>query len=183
MVYHLSAGSPAPDYTLWTADGSRAALNQVWGDGPTVVTFLRHFGCLFCREWLKTLEKHQTDFARAGVKIVAIAQGKPAHAARYCGDLAPSTTCLVDEGTNAYNLYGLGRGGMMQLMGPKVFTSGMRAVMNGASVGEVIGDPLMMPGTFIIDRAGTVRYAYYSEHAGDHPHIDTLIRAAQAARA
>lgn len=38
----------------------------------------------------------------------------------------------------------------------------------------------MLPGTFIVDQQGIIQYAYYSQHAGDHPRIDDLIEAANA---
>lgn len=40
----LAAGSPAPDSLLLDADGQPASLSARWVAGPTVLTFLRHFG-------------------------------------------------------------------------------------------------------------------------------------------
>ena len=39
-----------------------------------------------------------------------------------------------------------------------------------------------MPGTFIIDRDGTVRYARYARHSGDHPPTSELIDALRGLR-
>jgi hypothetical protein len=43
------------------------------------------------------------------------------------------------------------------------------------------GDQQRLPGTFIIDAQGTVRYAYYGKHAGDQPDLEELVRWWQAA--
>jgi peroxiredoxin len=40
----LRVGDPAPDFTLLGADGQPVALNSLWQGGPTLLTFLRHFG-------------------------------------------------------------------------------------------------------------------------------------------
>ncbi len=40
----LNIGDPAPDYTLLSSSGDTVYLNNVWQNGPTVLTFLRHFG-------------------------------------------------------------------------------------------------------------------------------------------
>jgi peroxiredoxin len=40
----LSIGAPAPDFTLLGVDGQPVALASLWANGPTVLTFLRHFG-------------------------------------------------------------------------------------------------------------------------------------------
>lgn len=40
----LTVGSPAPDSLLLDIDGQPATLAARWPDGPTLLTFLRHFG-------------------------------------------------------------------------------------------------------------------------------------------
>lgn len=40
-----------------------------------------------------------------------------------------------------------------------------------------MGDVFQMPGTFIIDSEGIVRYARYSRHVADHPPTADLITA------
>ncbi len=40
----LSVGMPAPDFTLTDKSGQSVVLSSLWQQGPTIVTFLRHFG-------------------------------------------------------------------------------------------------------------------------------------------
>ncbi len=40
----LSIGDSAPDYTLKSSTGEDVSLSSLWAAGPTVLTFLRHFG-------------------------------------------------------------------------------------------------------------------------------------------
>ena len=40
----LQPGDIAPDYTLKTSQGDTVSLRDLWAEGPTVLTFLRHFG-------------------------------------------------------------------------------------------------------------------------------------------
>jgi peroxiredoxin len=40
----LEIGNPAPDFALQSADAAPVSLSGIWADGPTVLTFLRHFG-------------------------------------------------------------------------------------------------------------------------------------------
>jgi peroxiredoxin len=106
--------------------------------------------------------------------------GQPKHAKRYCGNLAPSMTCLTDETTLPYEIYGLQQGKLAELISPSVVAASVRALARGSSQGKTIGDAKMLPGTFIVDQQGIIQYAYYSQHAGDHPRIDDLIEAANA---
>ena len=108
--------------------------------------------------------------------------GQPKHAERYCGKLAPGITCLSDETTAAYETYGLQQGKLNELISPAVIAASVRALTRGSSQGKTIGDAKMLPGTFIVDQQGIIRYTYYSKHAGDHPDIAALIAAAQTLR-
>ena len=41
---HLKTGDPAPDITVTDIHGAPVQLAEYWSGGPTLVTFLRHFG-------------------------------------------------------------------------------------------------------------------------------------------
>ena len=114
--------------------------------------------------------------------MVGVAMGQPKHADRYCGNLAPSMVCLTDETTQPYETYGLQQGKLSELISPAVVVSSVRALARGSSQGKTIGDAKMLPGTFIVDQKGMIRYTYYSKHAGDHPDIAALIAATQTIR-
>jgi peroxiredoxin len=44
MNEKLHPGKSAPDYNLLDTQASSVALKSLWANGPTLVTFLRHFG-------------------------------------------------------------------------------------------------------------------------------------------
>lgn len=125
------------------------------------------------------MESHHEAFAAAGLQVVAIGLGQPKHAERFCGSLAPSVTCLTNEESDLNEAYGLTRGSLLQLAGLSGLRNGARAARAGFSQGQATGDVRMLPGTFIIDTDGRVRYAYYSANAGDHPDISELLTAAE----
>jgi hypothetical protein len=134
---------------------------------------------MFCREWLAQLEQHHEEFAAAGLKVVVVGLGQPKHAAHYGPRRAPHATCLVSDGTAAHEAYGLQRGGLAQLAGPQVMGAGLRATLAGFRQGATTGDARMLSGAFIIDPAGTVRAAFYSDYAGDLPDWNELRRQAR----
>lgn len=41
---HLNVGDAAPALTLPDATGQNIELGSLWQNGPTLLTFLRHFG-------------------------------------------------------------------------------------------------------------------------------------------
>ncbi|MDI9634473.1 hypothetical protein QM565_01520 [Geitlerinema splendidum] len=42
--YRLEPGDAAPDFDLLDPKSNRVSLVSFWGSGPTLLTFLRHFG-------------------------------------------------------------------------------------------------------------------------------------------
>jgi len=108
------------------------------------------------------------------LKVVALALGEPKHAERYCGKLAPSIDCYCNQEADVYEAYGLQRAGLTSLLNPGLAKATMRAASRGHAQGKATGDVKMLPGTFIVDTEGIIRYAYYSSHAGDHPDLVDL---------
>ncbi|MDL1902302.1 hypothetical protein FBR02_16215 [Anaerolineae bacterium CFX9] len=116
----------------------------------------------------------------AGLQLIAVGIGEPKHAVHFCGRLAPSLYCLTDKDAASYREYGLQEGDITQLLNPNVIMSATRAFARGHVGGRVTGNTRMLPGTFIVDRQGIIRYAYYGRDVADHPPIGDLLTAARA---
>ncbi len=86
-------------------------------------------------------------------------------------------TCLADPQRSAYRAFALRQGRPAELFGPAVLARYVQAALKGHLGGTPVGDTRLLPGTFIIDRDGTVRYAHYARHAGDHPPVAELVAA------
>jgi len=85
--------------------------------------------------------------------------------------------CLADPRRDGYKAYGLKRGNVLEVMGPAAWRRGREAARKGHRIERIEGDAFQMPGTFIIDRSGTVRYAHYAKHSGDHPPLSEVVAA------
>ena len=88
--------------------------------------------------------------------------------------------CLADPDREGYKAYGLKRGSAWEVVGPAAIARGLKARRKGHRIEKIEGDAFQMPGTFIIDSSGTVRYARYAHHSGDHPHPRDLVQALRA---
>lgn len=104
-------------------------------------------------------------------------QGTPAQAASLCRRYRVEFPCLADPDLDTYRTFGLKRGGMAEVAGAATWLKAAAAMREGHFGGRVIGDVMQLPGTFIVDREGTVRFAKYARHSGDHPAIEELIAA------
>jgi peroxiredoxin len=134
---------------------------------------------MHCRDWLAQLEQHKDELRAAGLSLATIGVGEPRHAERYCGQYAPSVTCLCNQTLEAYRAYGLKPGNALQLLGPQVLLASARTAARGVTQGRNTGNAFMLGGVFVIDAQGVVRFADYDEYAGDHPDFAEILAAVQ----
>jgi peroxiredoxin len=106
-----------------------------------------------------------------------VTQGDPARAQVLCDRMQAPFPCLADPGREGYRTYGLKRGNAWEVIGPAAIARGLQARRKGHRIEKIEGDAFQMPGTFVIDSDGTVRYARYGRHSGDHPDPRELIEA------
>ena len=65
---------------LQDADGRPVRLGALWADAPAALVFLRHYGCVFCREHVAQLRDHEAEFRARGARLAAIGLGDLAYA-------------------------------------------------------------------------------------------------------
>ncbi len=114
-------------------------------------------------------------FEAAGSAIVAVGQGSPDDTARFAADLELPYPVLADPDRVAYRAYGLVTGGLGALAGPAAGRGYLRAVLGGAGGGRMVGDARQLPGAFVVDQTGTLRYAHPATHAADTPSAEELL--------
>lgn len=122
------------------------------------------------------MELHREEIEATGLQVVAVGLGQPKHARHFGDKLAPSVACMTNEEPALHAVYGVERGNMLRLMAPDALLAGAQAAARGHTQGAATGDQQRLPGTFIVDAAGIVRYAYYGKYAGDNPDLDELLK-------
>jgi hypothetical protein len=165
-AFHLSTGEPL-------LEASRSRL--------LVLVFLRHFGCTFTRQLLRGLEDFQHSATEMGGELVLVHMLKTGDEIRYLGGHG-DVARIADPRCELYRAFGLGRGGFLELFGPRVWWLGMIAIFKGCGVGHLAGDGLQMPGAFLL-RDGEIVAAQRAKSASDMPDIPALFSAIRAGRA
>lgn len=103
-----------------------------------------------------------------------VTQGTPAESKEFVAKHRWTATTFCDPAREAFAAYGLGRASAGEIAGPATLIAGMRAATQGHFVGPVVGDAMQMPGLFVVDTGGTIRYAHEFGHVGDHPSATRL---------
>jgi peroxiredoxin len=178
-VDSLRVGDPFPDLTLESLDGS-VRLSERWARAPLVVAFMRHFGCVFCREHLILLGEAHEDIRAAGGDVVAVFQYSAESTDNFCQSRGVPFDCFGDPRRSGYRAAGLGRGPRKEYIGINVFRQRKRARSVGARVGIPRGDVAQRPGTFVVDVNGFTAFAHYNRDSTDNPPTSAVLEAVAA---
>ena len=146
-----------------------ASLLEISTDSPTLIIFLRHAGCTFCREALSDLQEHRRQIESAGTAIAIVHMGDPMDGTLMLEKYGlGGVHRFSDPSCILYRAFGLGRGEFTQLFSPKTATRGIQALLQGHGIGRLQGDGFRMPGTFTMIQ-GKIVEAHRSESAADIP--------------
>jgi hypothetical protein len=149
--------------------------------GPQLLVFLRHFGCMFCRETLADL-RAAAETLPGFPPVLFFFQGSPTEGRAFLRRYWPDARAVADPERRFYAAFGVERGSLLQMFGPGVWAAKRRAEAKGHANGPREGDVWMMPGAFLVDGA-RVLWAHEYRHAGDHPdfaRLPALLREAGA---
>lgn len=121
------------------------------------------------------LHDAREKFSEAGFNIVLVGLGTPEQARQFRQEFSLSFPIISDPQKKLYRMYDLKGGTLSSVAGPSVLLKGLRAMSQGYMPGMPLGDVMQMPGVFLIDTDGNIRYSYFSKDASDHPKIDDLL--------
>ncbi|MCX4452390.1 AhpC/TSA family protein [Streptomyces sp. NBC_01728] len=151
----LSVGDPAPRFRLPSATGRTVALDDLLALGPVVLTFYRGAWCPYCNIALRALQQHHTDITARGARLVAISPQIPDESVTLTEKHGLVFDVLSDIGSDTAKQYGLAFD----------LPDDLAAVYDKLGFdlqGVNDGHPrtLPLPATYVIDRAGTIRWNF-----------------------
>lgn len=135
--------------------------------GDTLLVFLRHLGCTFCRETVSDL-REASEADPAYPKVLFFFMGSPREGRAFMQRYWPRAHAVADSEKRFYGAFGVERGSLLQMFGPAVWRAKRRAEEKGHSNGERIGDVWMLPGVFLV-RGDRIVWSHEARHAADHP--------------
>ena len=181
----LRVGQRAPDFTLPNATGGEVSLSSLLTKGPVVLSFYRGAWCPFCNLELRAYQQALTKIEALGATLVAVSPEKP----EFSQILADKQNLTFPVLTDHENLIGRKYGLVYELS----FEVKAIALNFGNDISKRNGSDkweLPVPGTFVIDTKGVVRFAHVDPNfmtgrADPEAVLDMLaeLSAAQSARA
>jgi hypothetical protein len=151
---------------------SPGSLGDQLGDRPTLIVFLRFFGCIFCRETvadIREASESQPDYPA----VLFVNQASPTECRAFVRRYWPDARVISDPNLEVYDEFGIGRASFLKALGPSVFRAYARARAKGHVQGAPAGDIWRLPGVIVADQARIV-WSYTPSHAADHPDFASI---------
>ena len=123
--------------------------------------------------------EHRDALAAAAARLVLVGTGGAFFAQAFAEDHGFDGVVLVDEEREAYRAVELIRSAR-STFSLKTLRAGARAAGAGFRQGRTQGDPWQQGGVFVFRPGGAVTLAHISQHAGDHPAPEDVVRATTA---
>ena len=168
------------DLTMPDDDGLPHRLGDAWLIRPVVLAFLRHFGCIFCRQRIADLMARRADVVGSGAGLAVVGLGTPPFAKAFRDATGFRGPIYVDATGHSYAAAGLVRTGPLGMLRPRMIAEAFRARRRGFRQGKVTGDPWQLGGTLVIAPRNRVVYAWRNRGPEDDAPIDAVVTAIRA---
>lgn len=172
----VSSAPHLPREAARAVDQFGTSLTDLSRTSPVLVLFLRHTGCTFCREALAELASRREALTEAGIVPAIVhlqAADEPVRELLERYGLA-DVSRFGDPQQALYAAFGLARGGLGNILGPKVWWRGFETtVLRGHLPGKPSGDIRQLPGAFLV-HDGQILGEFRAETSADEVPWDEL---------
>jgi peroxiredoxin len=153
------------------------SLDELTRLSPVLLVFLRHTGCTFCRETLQDLADKRQQIEAEGVRIALVFMATECEAGEMLAQYGLENVNRVsDPQQHVYRAFGLTRGRLLELIGPRVLWRGLQGLVKGHGWRPPLNeDGFQMPGVFLLFH-GEVLRAYRHQTAGDRPDYLAIVQ-------
>jgi peroxiredoxin len=152
-------------------------LKKLSEEKPVLLVFLRHFGCIFCKEALSDLAEKRQQFENKGIQLVFVHMSKNDVADDYFikYDLE-GVSHISDPTANYYKSFKLTKGSFMQLYGLQTWIRGYAVKKEGhqLEMAKHLGDSTQMPGLFLLQN-GKISEHFIHKRASERPDYDKFL--------
>ena len=162
--------------TVLDETGTAQPLGRFWTRRSVVLAFVRHLGCIFCRQQVAGLAKRVPEIERRGGILVVVAPARPEHIAPFRESTGYKGALFVDPARRAFKTAGLVRG-RASTYHPLAVLRGIGALAQGFRQVGRHGDIVQQGGTFVLGPGDRVHYEWRDRYAGHHADLDDVVEA------
>ncbi|MCB9743849.1 MAG: AhpC/TSA family protein [Alphaproteobacteria bacterium] len=172
-------------------EGAPLPLGALWGEGPSLTVFLRHFGCVGCNMNVSDLAPRLHELDRLGVRVVLLGNGERAHLEgfieRFKLEGKPASVA-TDPSLGSFALAGMIRSRWVSAGPPGIWDRlyGLsQGYANGLLAGQapIQGDNTQQGGALLLDAERRVVYLHRNPRISGFARATDILDAALRMRA
>jgi prostamide/prostaglandin F2alpha synthase len=155
------------DMTVLDEHGKPVVLGSLWRDRTAVLVFMRHFGCIHCRDHISHLLDALDSIHAAGAELYVIGNGSPSFIAGFRDQTGWTGPIYTDPSLDVYKAAQLKRS-VAATLDPRSLGVAFRAFRSGARQGRTQGDQWQQGGVLVVSPSGAVLWKHASDRPGDN---------------
>lgn len=153
--------------TVLDAKGARVELGSLWRERTAVLVFVRHFGCIHCRDHVVQLLRSIDSFHEAGAELIVIGSGSPSFIEGFREHTDYTGPLYTDPSLDVFKEAELKRS-VARTLDPRSLGKAFKALVDGQRQGRTQGDQWQQGGVLVIAPDGAIKYHHASERPGDN---------------
>jgi peroxiredoxin len=159
--------------------GQSVEVQSLWRERPTVIMWIRHFGCMACAAQVDEFKPHIQALRACGIGFSIIGSGTPNFVEGFKERMGIDAPVFSDAKLASYQALKMKRG-LFTMIDPRIVKNWIIPFKYRQR--RTMGDALQQGGVLVVTPEGEVTYEYKSEYAGDHPKPSVIVEAALAAK-
>jgi peroxiredoxin len=121
------------------------------------------------------LRQHKKEWDDLGVAVLVVTFQSGYMERAYVAETKLEWPLLVDESRDLYRTYGMERGTVWNVFGPRSMWAYSNLIVRGRRPKAATGDPLQLGGDVLIDPQGTVRLHHVGSGPADRPSVASIL--------
>ena len=128
------------------------------------------------------MRRQEEQFQQLGARIVLVGLGTAAETAAFKAQFNVPFPMIADPEKRLFKAFQLKQATPKALLSVGMAMKGLAALAKGHGIGIPKGDVRQLPGVFIIDKDGRIRFSHFAKDPADHPAADELLRLLESHR-
>ena len=159
---------------IYSSDGQEKRFSDLYDSSRVLIVFVRHFGCIFCRQRLGHLKALLSQFAEVNTQVAVIGNGTELMAQAFADDLNLDVPLYTDPKRETYRLAGMKRNFGL---GPRSILNAARSWKDGYRQGAIAGDVWQQGGAMVVQTDAQVVWHQPDTEAGDVIDFEAIVNA------
>lgn len=128
------------------------------------------------------MRQEEEQFQKLGARVVLVGLGTPEETSAFRKQFHVPFPMIADPEKQLFKAFHLKQATPTSLLSVGMAMKGLSALARGHRIGIPKGDVRQLPGVFIIDTDGHIRYRHFAKDPADHPTADALLKFLQSHR-